>query len=141
MRYVYIIEARETGWQEGRWYERPLAYKIGSAATPTARVKELQVGSFAPLCIVAAFKCWDATAMERWLHGIWVTNRLRGEWFRPEQFIRDALVRLEKLFNEVPESAYQILGQNMIHDGWLYRYTHGREYVKPTWLMQQIVAA
>jgi len=140
VRFVYLIEARHFGWQEDRWYENTLAYKIGSAAKPEARLKELQVGSFAPLVIVTAFKCWDAHATERWLHNMWAGSRLRGEWFKPEHFIRDALMRLAKLFTEVPESAYQLLNQNMWHDGWLYRYTHGREYVKPTWLIQQMVA-
>ena len=140
MKSVYLIGAEDRGWQDDRWYEHPLAYKIGCAAEPQKRLKELQVGSFVPLVITATFKCWDARAMERWLHGFWPASRLCGEWFKPEPFIRDAFVRLEKLFGEVPESAYQILGQNMWHDGWLYRYTHGREYVKPNWLLQQIAA-
>lgn len=140
MRAVYLIEARETGWSNERWYERPLAYKIGSAAKPDKRLKELQVGSFAPLFIVSTFKCWDAHAMEKWLHGMWLASRLCGEWFKPEPFINDAMQRLEKLFCEIPESAYQILGQSMFHDGWLYRYLHGREFGKPDWLLQQMTA-
>lgn len=74
---VYFIEA--TGMDR---------IKIGSAKTPTKRLKELQTGSPAHLRIVATIASNDARRLETRLHRAFGDARVLGEWFHITRTLR-----------------------------------------------------
>ena len=69
-RYVYFIHAPESG-----------VVKIGSAADPEKRLRELQTGCPTPLRLIGRSACPSDTA-EKELHQKFTADRVRGEWFR-----------------------------------------------------------
>jgi hypothetical protein len=137
LRSIYLVEACESGFIDGRWVEKPLAYKLGVAEKVDARVRSLQTGSFAPLVVVAEFKAWDAYAMEKWLHNIWIGHRLRGEWFRPDESICRSMQKLAELFGALSDHGLQLVSQNMCHNNWLYQYIKDRTQCVPRWLQRE----
>ena len=82
-RWVYFIRAGDS------------AIKIGSAASVTGRLGELQVGNHEELTLLLAVRIELLT--ERGLHERFAHLRIRGEWFRaaPEllEFIEHARAR------------------------------------------------
>jgi len=78
-RYVYVIEAAETGH-----------LKIGLARDPASRVRELQTGSPVELLLIGQVPA--GPAFEALLHRRFDLYRVRGEWFSPA--IREPLVAL-----------------------------------------------
>lgn len=137
LKSIYLVEARESGFINGHWIEKPLAYKLGVAEKVDVRVRSLQTGSFAPLITVAEFKAWDAYSMEKWLHNIWLSSRLRGEWFRPDEHIRNAMQKLADLFVDLSDDGLRLISQNMCHNNWLYQYIKGRTEHVPSWVQRE----
>lgn len=68
--YVYAIGA--TGHR---------AVKIGWAANPDKRLRDLQCGCPLPLALLWAFPVDDAQGVERFLHRRFHRQRMQGEWF------------------------------------------------------------
>ena len=56
--------------------------KIGYSATPESRIAGLQTGNPYPLDLLAVEESWGLTE-ESSLHGLFASDRLQGEWFKP----------------------------------------------------------
>lgn len=56
--------------------------KIGTGRNPEGRLRRLQVGHYGDLSIVAVMPGGEQE--ERLLHAQFSSDRLRGEWFRPD---------------------------------------------------------
>lgn len=67
---IYIIGTSRDG---------PL--KIGIAANPWNRLRELQTGSAVPLRLFWSYACWRPADREALIHRILGRYRLTGEWF------------------------------------------------------------
>lgn len=59
--------------------------KIGIAANPAARLRDLQVGS--PVALSLLCECEGGRPQEREYHRRFAAHRLHGEWFAPHQEI------------------------------------------------------
>lgn len=68
--FVYVIQHDEAG-----------PVKIGQAASPIARLAQLQASSPVEMHLRAAIACKGMNAVERRAHKIAAEQRLRGEWF------------------------------------------------------------
>lgn len=84
-RYVYFIEARESG-----------AIKIGSTSNPTARLSALQTGSPVRLRLIGYTEGGEPE--ERRLHRLFEDSRSHGEWFKPTIDLLDYITSLEDLY-------------------------------------------
>jgi hypothetical protein len=73
-RYVYVIGA-ETG-----------PVKIGVAAEPVLRIRELQTGNPRELQVLA--QCRGGEETEATLHSLFERERLQGEWFKRSSRVR-----------------------------------------------------
>lgn len=74
----------------------PGPIKIGMAANPWARLRELQTATWEELGILALKDCGSASA-SRWearLHRRFESLRIRGEWFDRSQELMDAICDL-----------------------------------------------
>lgn len=88
-RYIYFIQPLTGG---------PI--KIGSALNVAQRIKELQTGSAAPLCLLASIT--GTVKEERALHRQLKEYRLSGEWFSPGEEVL-AAVQAAKDGREISE--------------------------------------
>ena len=70
MKYVYLIN--EIGTDN---------YKIGKALDANDRVGRLQTGNSTPLKLMASFKTYDYTLLEKILHNTFKNNNILREWF------------------------------------------------------------
>lgn len=127
MHHVYCIEALA---------DKTLAYKIGRAAEPKSRVREMQVSNHALLQLVTSFPCADAKTMEKFLHSSLELFHIRGEWFEPHEAVRNIVVRCATVFQALTETQNDELCRAIQHgDGWLYR--HIKQFTDeplPVWL-------
>lgn len=65
--------------------------KIGVAANPGKRLKQLQIGCPRKLRLMASFEYPDrktAERVEKGLHERYRWHKIRGEWFHPERLMR-----------------------------------------------------
>lgn len=79
-----VIDPRPGRYDELRVYFIQAAsgqIKIGIAADPTARLRDLQVGSPVPLALVC--DCGGGRPQEREYHRRFAAYRVHGEWFEP----------------------------------------------------------
>lgn len=126
MKHVYCIEALD---------DRTLAYKIGVASHVGRRVAEMQTSNHALLRIVTDFPCHHDTRVESFLHSLLTQFHIRGEWFRPEPFVRDAMLRCADVFRSLTEEQNVVLCGTLTNDGWLYRHIKGwSNDPLPAWL-------
>lgn len=72
--FVYVIYLQDTS--------RERFYKIGMAASFTARFDAHQCASPFPICVACAYYVPNMRAEERLLHSLFKIKRVRGEWFR-----------------------------------------------------------
>lgn len=78
--YVYFMRAKG----------KPVRMKIGKAADPDKRLKELQTGCPYPLSIVARVRCRSdrhAYEVEKLAHQYFWRYHTQGEWFRCSDFV------------------------------------------------------
>jgi hypothetical protein len=78
--YVYFIKA----------FGKPPRMKIGKAADPDKRLKELQTGCPYDLAIMAKIRCRSekhALYVEKLAHQYFKEYRMRGEWFKCTDFV------------------------------------------------------
>lgn len=81
MSFVYLVEC-DVGEGVGALPMHARAYyKIGVAANPKIRLKELQTGNPFKLRIVKTEPTASAFQLERRLHGAMASSRREGEWF------------------------------------------------------------
>ena len=64
--------------------------KIGRATDVAARLRELQVGNPEKLKILCATKLLS----EAQAHELFAEDRLRGEWFRPSEFLLNFALKM-----------------------------------------------
>lgn len=81
--YVYFIQCDAIGG----------FIKIGSARDIQRRLRTLQVGTPFAVVLVGYFWHPDAGKEEHVLHKIHALHRVRGEWFRPSEFVLDTIDR------------------------------------------------
>lgn len=77
--------------------------KIGTAKNVQKRVETLQTGNPSKLSIIAVLPIEGrgrAELIERWLHGKYKSERIRGEWFNGH-------IPLDGLFKQIPDSLIQ----------------------------------
>lgn len=72
--------------------------KIGSSANPSARLKEVQTGSFRALSILAVRL--GGFAQERAYHHRFAADRLHGEWFARSPALEAEIASLSRLNKE-----------------------------------------
>ena len=72
--FVYVIYLEDTASER--------FYKIGMAASFTARCDAHQCASPFPICVACAYFVGNMRAEERFLHAEFSDKRVRGEWFR-----------------------------------------------------------
>ncbi|MGE7204945.1 GIY-YIG nuclease family protein [Sphingomonas sp. NPDC019816] len=72
--------------------------KIGSSANPSARLKEVQTGSFRALSILAV--CPGGFTQERVYHHRFADDRLHGEWFARTPALEAEIASLSRLNKE-----------------------------------------
>ncbi len=66
--------------------------KIGTAADPLARMRQLQTASSHPLSLIGTIR--GGRAVERAIHTRYAAFRCSGEWFHLSTFLRNAIDRL-----------------------------------------------
>jgi len=67
-------------------------YKIGKSHDAVNRVSELQTGNSTPLKLIASFKTYDYTLLEKILHNTFKNNNILREWFKFEpQILHEVL--------------------------------------------------
>lgn len=67
-------------------------FKIGYAADPEKRLKELQVGNPFDLILYAKIETLFAVDVERFIHAMLAGCEVRGEWFRVEPEVIDEVL-------------------------------------------------
>lgn len=72
-------------------------YKIGMAASFTARYDAHQCASPFPICVACAYFVGNMRAEERFLHAEFADKRVRGEWFRLTDVDIDQIAQRAKL--------------------------------------------
>jgi hypothetical protein len=129
VKHVYCIEAVSDRGRESN------ALKVGVASKPYSRLKELQVANHCLLHMRVVIPCEWAHELERELHSWFSMARIRGEWFRCEDWLIEDMGRLASLFASLSEPQRDLLRCVRQSDGWLYRFTRGRESGDlPSWL-------
>lgn len=68
--FVYVIQSGDGG-----------AVKIGSAGSPSKRLRSLQTGSPEGLALIGVIACRHCQFVEKRAHAILKEHWLRGEWF------------------------------------------------------------
>lgn len=81
--YVYFIQGECGG-----------AIKIGYSVSPEKRLKELQTGYPDTLIVILMVPGDEST--ERALHRKFDASRLKGEWFRPDNYVIEAIKDLQR---------------------------------------------
>jgi hypothetical protein len=71
-RYLYVIGSPDL----------PDTYKIGIAANPANRCRDLQTGTPLELRVLHSLEVEDALAIEAVVHSLLEAARIRGEWFK-----------------------------------------------------------
>ena len=87
--FVYVIYLEDTASER--------FYKIGMAASFTARCDAHQCASPFPICVACAYFVGNMRAEERFLHAEFSDKRVRGEWFRLADSDLDQIARRAKL--------------------------------------------
>ena len=87
--FVYVIYLEDTASER--------FYKIGMAASFTARYDAHQCASPFPICVACAYFVGNMRAEERFLHAEFSDKRVRGEWFRLADSDLDQIARRAKL--------------------------------------------
>lgn len=87
--FVYVIYLEDTASER--------FYKIGMAASFTARYDAHQCASPFPICVACAYFVGNMRAEERFLHAEFADKRVRGEWFRLTDSDLDQIARRAKL--------------------------------------------
>ena len=87
--FVYVIYLEDTASER--------FYKIGMAASFTARYGAHQCASSFPICVACAYFVGNMRAEERSLHAEFADKRVRGEWFRLTDSDLDQIARRAKL--------------------------------------------
>ena len=87
--FVYVIYLEDTASER--------FYKIGMAASFTARHDAHQCASPFPICVACAYFVGNMRAEERLLHAEFSDKRVRGEWFRLTDADLDQIARRAKL--------------------------------------------
>ena len=87
--FVYVIYLEDTASER--------FYKIGMAASFTARHDAHQCASPFPICVACAYFVGNMRAEERFLHAEFSDKRVRGEWFRLADSDLDQIARRAKL--------------------------------------------
>ena len=87
--FVYVIYLEDTASER--------FYKIGMAASFTARYDAHQCASPFPICVVCAYFVGNMRAEERFLHAEFSDKRVRGEWFRLADSDLNQIARRAKL--------------------------------------------
>ena len=87
--FVYVIYLEDTASER--------FYKIGMAASFTARHDAHQCASPFPICVACAYFVGNMRAEERFLHAEFSDKRVRGEWFRLADSDLDKIARRAKL--------------------------------------------
>lgn len=85
--YVYFIQGLCGG-----------AIKIGFSKNPEVRLKELQTGYPDTLTILLMIPGTEAT--ERAIHRKFEASRLKGEWFRPDDYLIEEMKKLKKMYSQ-----------------------------------------
>jgi len=85
--YVYFIQGLCGG-----------AIKIGFSKNPEVRLKELQTGYPDTLTILLIIPGTEAT--ERAIHRKFEASRLKGEWFRPDDYLIEEMKKLKKMYSQ-----------------------------------------
>lgn len=85
--YVYFIQGLCGG-----------AIKVGYSVDPNKRLKELQTGYPDTLTILLMIPGTEQT--EKTLHRQFESSRLKGEWFRPDEYLIDAIKNLKAKFKK-----------------------------------------
>lgn len=70
--------------------------KIGCSSSPEKRLKELQTGY--PDTLVLLLMIPGNEAIERALHRQFKASKLKGEWFRPDDYVVEAIKELRNKF-------------------------------------------
>ena len=87
--FVYVIYLEDTASER--------FYKIGMAASFTARYDAHQCASPFPICVACAYFVGNMRAEERFLHAEFSDKRVRGEWFRLADSDLNQIARRAKL--------------------------------------------
>ena len=87
--FVYVIYLEDTASER--------FYKIGMAASFTARYDAHQCASPFPICVACAYFVGNMRAEERFLHAEFADKRVRGEWFRLTDVDIDQIAQRAKL--------------------------------------------
>ena len=87
--FVYVIYLEDTASER--------FYKIGMAASFTARYDAHQCASPFPICVACAYFVGNMRAEERFLHAEFSDKRVRGEWFRLTDVDIDQIAQRAKL--------------------------------------------
>ena len=87
--FVYVIYLEDTASER--------FYKIGMAASFTARHDAHQCASPFPICVACAYFVGNMRDEERLLHAEFSDKRVRGEWFRLTDADLDKIARRAKL--------------------------------------------
>lgn len=87
--FVYVIFLEDTASER--------FYKIGMAASFSARCDAHQCASPFPICVACAYFVGNMRAEERFLHAEFSDKRVRGEWFRLADSDLDQIARRAKL--------------------------------------------
>ena len=87
--FVYVIYLEDTAKER--------FYKIGMAASFTARHGAHQCASPFPICVACAYFTGNMRKEERHLHTAFADKRVRGEWFRLSSSDLDQIARRANL--------------------------------------------
>ena len=87
--FVYVIYLEDTASER--------FYKIGMAASFTARYDAHQCASPFPICVACAYFVGNMRTEERLLHAEFADKRVRGEWFRLTDSDLDQIARRARL--------------------------------------------
>jgi repressor LexA len=88
--------------------------KIGKAADPATRLRELQTGHAEKLVVVRLLEGGHET--EKWLHKHYAARRLQGEWFR---FCESMLTIEPPSFEKAPIAAVKAQVKDRLHRSFL----------------------
>lgn len=87
--FVYVIYLQDSASER--------FYKIGMAASFTARFTAHQCSSPFPICVACVYFVGNMRAEERELHRLFAKQRVRGEWFRLSDSDLQKIARRAKL--------------------------------------------
>ena len=86
------------------WQDHTSLYKIGMAANPAKRLKDLQTGHSNKLHLIANMECQDAIRKESYLHRKYSQYRTNGEWFSfPPTLIHRVFEEFQFHVEETPD--------------------------------------